>query len=66
MKKSSLPLRIWKLAASVPSSVRELEPLASGSVMERSPILRPAVVSRFSAMELAEREMRVGASLTAV
>ena len=62
-KKSSVPLRIWKLAASAPSSERVLVPRAS-SVMLRLPILTPALVSTFSAMVLAERLMFVGASLT--
>ena len=64
MKKSSVP-RISKLAASAPSRVRTLLlPPASGSVMLRSPILTPAVVSTFSAMVLADRLMAVAASLT--
>ena len=64
MKNSSLP-RIWKLAASVPSRLRTLLlPLASGSVTVRSPILTPVPMRVFSAMELAERAMAVGASLT--
>ena len=64
MKKSSFPLRIWKLLASSPSRVRTLLlPLASGSVMVRSPILIPEPITVFSAMELAERVIAVGASL---
>ena len=65
MKKSSLLLRIWKLAASLPSRLRTLLlPLASGSVTLRFPILTGVTV--FSAMVLAERVMAVGGSLTSV
>ena len=64
VKKSSLPLRIWKLAASLPSRLRTLLlPLVSESVTLRLPILTPVPIRVFSAMVLAERVMAVGGSL---
>ena len=62
MKKSSVLLRISKLAASVPSTVRTFAlPVASGSVIVILPILTPAPMTVFSAMVLAERLKSVGA-----